>query len=204
MAAGVRPRGSHHLSTSVNNGDLGTNPHGLCIGSVPLFFSIWAQGQRGLALGPRGGAAGRDMPISGGGGQPKSWSSRASEKGRSRSPRQTCDVSERGNRKTWHCYGGPSLGEIHIACEPGVSRRVRRSLISGPLVMLSRKTCCAVKEELDYCLLCKCPRTTPEICQCRSVTHESRQLIPLQQAAATAVVDLSRWSRLKQRPAWLP
>lgn len=59
------------------------------------------------------------MPISGGGGQPKSWSSRASEKGRSRSPRQTCDVSERGNRKTWHCYGGPSLGEIHIACEHG-------------------------------------------------------------------------------------
>lgn len=53
------------------------------------------------------------MPISGGGGQPKSWSSRASEKGRSRSPRQTFDVTEEeiGNMALLR---GPHLGEIHL------------------------------------------------------------------------------------------
>lgn len=71
-------------------GDLETNPHGLCIGSAT--FSMDAR-PAWVGPVPRGGERqGQTCYLRKG--QPKSRSSRASEKGRSRSPRQTSDMTE--------------------------------------------------------------------------------------------------------------
>lgn len=71
--------------------DLETNPHGLsCIGSAT--FSMDAR-PAWVAL-PPGGERGRARHAISEVEEPKSRSSRASEKGRSRSPRQTSDMTE--------------------------------------------------------------------------------------------------------------